>query len=210
MHSYLIVGRDKKSVDKKISSIIQGLGSELLEFKVEKISDIRNLNSFTKLKVEMPTTILIKNIDKATNEALNAFLKNLEEPQKNVFYIVTAKTSHNLLPTIVSRCFLIRVNDNLSFESSGDINNFLKINVSKKLERVSQMRTIPEAISFCENIIITSHNSLHKPTADYTQISTLIRAATRTKLALEANGNVCLQLTKLVLQGASNVSWVKL
>jgi DNA polymerase-3 subunit delta' len=42
--------------------------------------------------------------DAANVEAMNAFLKTLEEPPANVVLLLTAETADDLLPTIVSRC----------------------------------------------------------------------------------------------------------
>src|SRR5690625_7732943 len=50
-------------------------------------------------------------------EAVNAFLKLLEEPSENVMFILTSSRPEQLLPTIVSRCQEIR----LQALSSGDI-----------------------------------------------------------------------------------------
>lgn len=45
--------------------------------------------------------------DAANDEAMNAFLKTLEEPPANVFILLTAARADDLLPTIVSRCEVI-------------------------------------------------------------------------------------------------------
>lgn len=47
--------------------------------------------------------------DAANDEAMNAFLKTLEEPPANVFILLTAARADDLLPTIVSRCEVINL-----------------------------------------------------------------------------------------------------
>lgn len=47
---------------------------------------------------------LIKNFDVSTEEAQNKLLKILEEPPKNVFFLLSAKNADKVLPTIKSRC----------------------------------------------------------------------------------------------------------
>ena len=109
MHAYLIIGNNVKEIDIRAEEIMNKLGSKRLDFEIGKIEDIRKLNSFTKLNISTPTTIFIKNIDQATTPATNAFLKNLEEPQETISYILTASSVYKVLPTIVSRCRVLRI-----------------------------------------------------------------------------------------------------
>lgn len=48
--------------------------------------------------------------DKFTIQAQNAFLKLMEEPPKNVFFVILVESSLSLLPTILSRATLFQVN----------------------------------------------------------------------------------------------------
>ena len=52
---------------------------------------------------------LLLDFQRATNQAMNALLKTLEEPQDKVILLLTANTLESLLPTIVSRCEVIRL-----------------------------------------------------------------------------------------------------
>ena len=52
---------------------------------------------------------LILRFEEAHASAANAMLKTLEEPPAQVVVILTAKSSESLLPTIVSRCEVIRL-----------------------------------------------------------------------------------------------------
>lgn len=61
--------------------------------------------------VNLPYKIfIINNIDISTEEAQNKLLKVLEEPQKNVYFLLSAQTLENVLPTIKSRCDKIKIN----------------------------------------------------------------------------------------------------
>lgn len=53
---------------------------------------------------------ILKNFDKTTTQAQNKFLKTLEEPPKNVVFILLSTDVKSILKTIVSRCKLINVN----------------------------------------------------------------------------------------------------
>lgn len=52
---------------------------------------------------------LLLDFQRATTEAMNALLKTLEEPQDRVVLLLTANALESLLPTIVSRCEVIRL-----------------------------------------------------------------------------------------------------
>jgi len=55
------------------------------------------------------TVIIISNIEQMRKESANAFLKLLEEPSDNVIFLLTCDNQEALLPTIISRCQLIRM-----------------------------------------------------------------------------------------------------
>lgn len=55
------------------------------------------------------TVVIISDIETMRKEAVNAFLKLLEEPSKNVMFILTSSRPEQLLPTLVSRCQEIRL-----------------------------------------------------------------------------------------------------
>lgn len=72
---------------------------------------IRELTAFLSLSpYESPFKIgLLLNFHRATVQAQNALLKTLEESPERAKIIITADIPENLLPTIVSRCELIRL-----------------------------------------------------------------------------------------------------
>ncbi|MDR2557439.1 MAG: hypothetical protein LBC33_01190 [Mycoplasmataceae bacterium] len=53
---------------------------------------------------------VIKCIENASKQALNALLKTLEEPEANIYAILTTKNINRVLPTIVSRCQVLTIN----------------------------------------------------------------------------------------------------
>lgn len=202
MHSYLIVGKSVKKRSGKINELTKTLESKVLVFALNKISDARELNSFLKLKIDKPTTILIQNIDQTTKEALNAFLKNLEEPQEKISYILTAETIYNLLPTIISRCQVINVNS----ETIGDpkiklfAKKFINLSESKKLSLVDPIKDREEAKDFIKKIIQGAHLLLLTEKSGHLKLCRILKIAGQTFSNLKANGNVKLQLTNFSLQ----------
>ncbi|AKB10834.1 hypothetical protein [Mycoplasmopsis synoviae] len=53
--------------------------------------------------------LIINNLEKTSNVVLNAILKTIEEPSDNIYFIFTSKYLFKLLPTIISRAFVINV-----------------------------------------------------------------------------------------------------
>ncbi len=71
-----------------------------------KIEEIRTLQHDLSLTPhESPHKVaILANFDRATTGAANALLKTLEEPPAHVILLLTARSTEQLLPTIVSRC----------------------------------------------------------------------------------------------------------
>jgi DNA polymerase-3 subunit delta' len=201
MHAYLLIGNKQQDVDIKVDKLLRKLKVKQFEYPLIKIKDVRELNSFTKLSINSPTGILIRNIDSASTEALNAFLKNLEEPQKNIFYILTASSINNLPPTIISRCQIVKVKGKkeLDNKSEKEIRAFVKKNKVEQLQKTSRIWNRQEAISFVENYILYTHSLLLKADNDHRSLGKNARCANQTLGNLGANGNVQLQLTNFVL-----------
>jgi DNA polymerase III delta prime subunit len=201
MHAYLIVSRDKNSAGKKANDIAKKLGADIVNIQLNKISDIRQMGRFTKLKLEKPTVILSEQIDKATTDSLNAFLKSLEEPQKNLTYVLTADAEHAVLPTILSRCHVIKVKDNRSIEQSSqeEVSDFLKMDIGEKFQFIESYKKREDAIQLMENFLQVFHLMLTKGKTDYRKIAKFTELSQHTLSSIKANGNVFLQLTNFVI-----------
>lgn len=68
-----------------------------------RIVQIREMAERVQTTSQAIETIIIDNADTMGAPAQNAFLKLLEEPRKNLRFILTVHTSAHLLPTILSR-----------------------------------------------------------------------------------------------------------
>lgn len=75
-----------------------------------KIEQIRNLKSqiFYRLYEGRKKVWIIEKADKLTLEAANSLLKIVEEPPPQAVIILISQTKEELLPTILSRCEIIR------------------------------------------------------------------------------------------------------
>jgi DNA polymerase-3 subunit delta' len=88
-------------------SIIQAdkVGGNL---KVDQIREVQHSLSLSPYQAEYRVAVLLR-FEEANPSAANALLKTLEEPPSQVVMMLTAQDPESLLPTIVSRCELIRL-----------------------------------------------------------------------------------------------------
>lgn len=200
MHAYLFIGSEISNLKLEISNLAKKLSAKTIEYPVAKIEDVRNLNDFLKLSFETPTLIVCTNIHEAGEEALNAFLKNLEEPQENIFFALTATSLKKVLPTIASRCEIVRVKgEKLDPENIKEIENFLKMTTGERLTYVDKIRDREKAIEFAENTVFFMHRNLQKYGIKGNINERSIRLAVKTLSGLCAYGNVNLQLSNFVI-----------
>ncbi|WKZ25722.1 MAG: hypothetical protein QY322_00185 [bacterium] len=189
MHAFLLKNIDPIDFANKQKA-------EIVPFTLQKIEDAKNLKKLIKFSFNIKTAIVIENIDNATNEALNAFLKNLEEPNDNLIYVLTAKNLYNVLPTITSRCQIIKtVNPKLTVSTSSGINSFEKLNLHQKFEVIGKIKGREEAVSFVEDLVLHEHD-----VKNFKNLENYLSVLKNLKL----NGNVGLQLTNLVVRMNSN------
>lgn len=178
MHAFLLINSDPNEFAKKQNA-------KVIPFTLQKIEDARELKKLVKFSFNEKTAIVINDIDSATTEASNAFLKNLEEPTENVIYILTATNINNVLPTVLSRCQLIKGAKQKQKTNNKNVNFKDAFNIKDR----------SEAITFIENLIDIDHEKEEfKNMENY--LTTLKN--------LKANGNVSLQLTAFVVRMNGN------
>lgn len=200
MHAFLLVGQGITNFQLAVSNLATKLKAKIIEYPLVKIEDVRNLNNFLRLAVTEPTLIYCPNIQNAGVEALNAFLKNLEEPQENIYFALTAPSQRKVLPTIVSRCQVIQITNNPITKSTNDKTiDFLKMTIGEKFKVVEKIKERTDAINFVQNLIDTIHISLYENINDIKLISKNLETTLATLNNLKANGNLSLQLTNLVV-----------
>lgn len=198
MHAYLIVG-NSGSEQSEVEKLARTLKAKILEFPIVKIEDVRNLNNLIRLSFDAPTLIYSRNIHEAGEEALNAFLKNLEEPQENIYFALTTPSVRAVLPTIVSRCQIIKVLSTKYSVLSEEVNNFLTLSVGDRLSYVDKIKDRKLAIEFAMNMVFFVHGSMHKNEVEYKSSAQDLEVATKTLSGLKANGNVNLHLSNLAI-----------
>jgi len=126
----------------------------LVDLKEEKktidISQIREMISFTNKSSfnNLSKLILIDNIDYLNKNSINSLLKILEEPNKNIFFILIQNNKKYILPTLRSRCLNFKIF--FTFEDSVKItNNIIKKDIFDLIDQnlINYYNTPGELIS---------------------------------------------------------------
>lgn len=76
--------------------------------KVDQIRDLQHRLALAPYEARYKIALLLR-FEEAHPSAANALLKTLEEPPERVVMLLTAQSSEGLLPTIASRCEVIRL-----------------------------------------------------------------------------------------------------
>ncbi len=82
---------------------------EISENEIYDNKWIRELNSWLQQSsISWRKMVIIENLQRMTNSAMNAFLKTCEEPLLNRYILATAEHESWILPTILSRAMVIK------------------------------------------------------------------------------------------------------
>ncbi|MBQ8219332.1 MAG: hypothetical protein IJZ79_06220 [Bacilli bacterium] len=107
---------DKENICKRIDdgnySELKIIKPDGMYIKKQQILDLQQ--DFSRTSVEGVKRIyVIVDADKMKNETTNSMLKFLEEPDNNIVAILMTNNYNNMLPTIISRCQVIKFNSDL-------------------------------------------------------------------------------------------------
>lgn len=129
-----------------------------------KINQIRQIiiDISTKPYENIFRVIIIENGDKMTNDAQDAFLKTLEEPEGNNIFIILTQNHNTLLPTIISRCQVF----NFLGISNDSMREYLKKHFDNNPEEIQfaiekSNGIIGKAIEILKSGEFTSDDSFH-------------------------------------------------
>lgn len=122
-HSYLLVGPQSVGKFKVAGELAKKLSGGVID-TIENHPDISVINQDSTIKIEQIRDLIhylclspynlkykiaiINNIEQLSVEAANSILKTLEEPTPNSILILIANELNKVLPTIISRCQIIR------------------------------------------------------------------------------------------------------
>jgi len=145
-HAYFVVGDYKKIIPKLHSFLEQRFGigftsSANPDFNVREYSswgvdESRDLKIFhSRRPVSWPVKVSIIIPETITLEAQNSLLKTLEEPTPSTHFFIIAKRLGEFLPTVVSRCQVIKFETGVFPTELGELaKEFLSGDVAKRFE----------------------------------------------------------------------------
>jgi DNA polymerase III delta prime subunit len=216
LHAYLIIGNSAEQIKLEIDQITRkvlgrdsGLNQnpDILTFESQtslKIADIRHLQKEVQFRPYQSKhkVIIINHAGNLTLPAQNALLKTLEEPPESTILILTAASKESLLPTILSRCQLIQINQPADTDTLPEqiqlLQQIIKGNAGERLLIADGFsKDKKQALEFCLNQIkaarqLNSENN--------TGISTIIISLIFESIQqLEANVNPSLIIGNLLL-----------
>lgn len=114
----------------------KGTNPDVIIFEKTKfvVSDVEKIldNQILKPMISPCKVYVINNIDTATIQAQNKLLKVLEEPNKNVFFVLSATNLDAVLPTVRSRCKTMPI-EPFSIEQVKDIFKNENVQISDML-----------------------------------------------------------------------------
>lgn len=193
MHAFVYVVSDFQSALFAAKDIT---GAKLIiPFKLARIDDTRELIKLTNTSLAQKTCYVLEKFEDASIEAQNAFLKRLEEPQKNLSFVLHVQNESNVLSTITSRCEVIRAKTPSEGKKVQSPNEFLNLSLSKKMILVSKITKREEAVAFLEKII----EGLHSELKIHPELASKIKKASETLDRINKNANPSLQLASFVL-----------
>lgn len=137
-HCYLLNAEAKVNIDDSILYIINKTNNtELKTLKAEelpptvlffendlakeKIVEVLESSTLSAFNLNETKFIILKNIEFARKETLNALLKSIEEPSDNTCFILTTSNKNKVLGTIKSRSIVI----NITAPSNNDLEELL-------------------------------------------------------------------------------------
>lgn len=86
--------------------VIDGKDQTIKKGEIEKMQERFSLSS---IEDNAKRIYIIHLIEHATSEAVNSLLKFLEEPNDDIYAIITTENINGVLPTIISRCLNLRL-----------------------------------------------------------------------------------------------------
>lgn len=201
MHAYLIVDQNPERLKDSANKLAIKNNAQILSFSLEKIENVRELIKFSSLTLNKKTIAFIQSIDKASNEAMNAFLKILEEPQENLLFVLGSASALTVPTTVVSRCMVIyQSDDNYSSEYLEFAHEFFQMKEGNRFAQLTKIRTKDAALEFLKKLILGLHANMHSDSKEKLKLANLIGLAQKTMTLINMNGNVVIQLTNFGVQ----------
>ena len=222
-NAYLFVGPDDRSLlnealnftrtlnnrDEDAAKIDAGIHPDILVVSPQgtsvKIDAVRDLTAFTRFGPAYAPwkIVVIHRADRMTEEAANAFLKTLEEPVRNVLFILTTSRENRVLRTIVSRCQKLYFDDGQAPDDAGALDLAEKLRKAPGNDIVSLFRLSDELVSLDDagDSLSFAVSSMRRSMGDRPDSRSILalKEVFRAIRALELHGNKRLTMDNMLL-----------
>lgn len=165
---------------------------------------VRGLEQFLRFSPNVYDTkyIVILNAVRLTLPAQNAFLKTLEEPPLYAKFLLTVRHSSQLLPTLVSRCFVSPLNLTTSpppapADQAALVTPLNQTSLPKRLKLAQPFATKESALTLTSSLITALRNDLHQNPSQSTTAG--LDRLTQAHYRLDHNAHPLLTIENLFL-----------
>lgn len=168
MIARLLIGSREERIE-KIKSFLERSGlknphPDLFYFDSDSklgIAEARKINDFFSLKPYSGKSraVILEDASHLTDEAQNALLKTLEELPESALFILCANSDAAFLPTVLSRCQIIRV-QGIGYRVQGyteDIEKLINSTVEQRFEYIEKLKDREE---FFLSLLVYFHQKL--------------------------------------------------
>ena len=109
--------------------------------RIDQVRELQHTLSLSPYEARYRIALILR-IEEANSSAANAMLKTLEEPPEHVIVILTANSPEILLPTIASRCEVLRLRSLSIEETTNGLQTFRSVpeEDAKRLAHISDGR----------------------------------------------------------------------
>jgi len=207
LHSLLITGADldtRKGQAEKIAKTQLVNSPDILILEPDPsitIQQIRQAEKFLSRKAYQADKkiLYLPEAEKLTLPAQHCLLKTLEEPPANSLIILTSPHHHLLLPTINSRCQIIKISDKITLtpqqtkQQKQLLNQIISSSIGQRINLAQQHGSSKQTgLQFCQQQLALLNQ---KPTKQKISHLRLLRQLSQTISQLLANVNprLCLE-----------------
>lgn len=219
MDSFIYHGGEGVNRDERIHAdfdftkhVVTMLESE----KSLKIEDIRVLHAGLTLSSSTRRLVYIPRAQMLTPAAQNALLKTLEEPPSNTTFVLASENLDALLPTIRSRCVLIKVVRSMQTLDPTPLALIKEALAASAGARITLADGIGkdrgEVLTYIDTLIKALHHKMRQTSAEKQLmfLSNVATAAVNTREALRNNVGVGLALREFLLRLPRTVAPVRM
>lgn len=170
LQTIIVEGKNEKTRKEKIQQIISELEIHPVDIKTiasETSLGIKDVREFIPELYISPVSskykvVILQSFEKATTEAQNALLKTFEEPPQKVILIAETETTSFILPTILSRAQLIKVQSEEIEESKYSL-DVLNGSIAQKITFAGEeIKSKESALQYIDETVKTLHDELVK------------------------------------------------